>query len=196
MAGRQRSGPDLPSTPRVTLPSLNKDPTQSLQPWPVLVTVAGGEVSIPALSAASWLSVLMVEDLQLDDIFPGLLEGEDSDWLEEQIVLGQVDLAELQELILAIVENVSARKWWVALRLVEVARRSWDHLGAEMLLRGIDASRISLAGWLDVLSLLAVRNIEPEQLQSFLLRLEAPPEGEEPEEMEMNASTFLALGAD
>ncbi|HSJ75013.1 MAG TPA: hypothetical protein VK899_02340, partial [Gemmatimonadales bacterium] len=151
------------------------------------MTVAGGEVSIPALSAASWLSVLMVEDLQLDDIFPGLLEGEDSDWLEEQIVLGQVDLAELQELILAIVENVSARKWWVALRLVEIARRSWDHLGAEMLLRGIDASRISLAGWLDVLSLLAVRNIEPEQLQSFLLRLEAPPEGEEPEEMEMDA---------
>lgn len=192
MAARQPSA----DSSRVTIPSLNRDPVQSLQPWPVLVTVGGVDFEIPALPAASWLSVLMVENLQLDDVFPGLLESADTDWVEEQMLSGSLALDDVQGTILDIVENVSARKWWIALRLVDVARSSWDHLGAEMLFRGIDAGRISLAGWLDVLMLVIVRAVEPEQWQSFILRLEAPPESEEePEELTMDASSFLALGA-
>lgn len=192
MAARQPSA----DSSRVTIPSLNRDPVQSLQPWPVLVTVGGVDFEIPALPAASWLSVLMVENLQLDDVFPGLLEPADTDWVEEQMLSGSLALDDVQGTILDIVENVSARKWWIALRLVDVARSSWDHLGAEMLFRGIDAGRISLAGWLDVLMLVIVRAVEPEQWQSFILRLEAPPENEaEPEELTMDASSFLALGA-
>lgn len=197
MAGRARSA-STPSTPRVSIPNLNRDPVQSLQPWSVLVTLNGRDVNIPALSAATWLSVLMAEDLQLDDLFPGLLEGDEADWVEEQLLSGQLDLGELQDTILDILENVSARRWWIALRLVHVAKQSWSHLGAEMLMRGVDASRMSLAAWLDVLMLVAMRNIEPEQLQMFTMRLEAMPVGEEsePEEMEMSAGAFLALGAD
>ena len=172
------------------------DPIQSLRPWPVVVTCCGRDVEIPALAAVDWLVILMPEDPQLDDLFPGLLPTEEADWVEEQILAGKLDLGDFQDLLFDVIETVSARKWWVTLRLVDIARRSWDAIGSEMLLRGVDAAVLSLSAWLDVLLLTMLQSMDPKDITMFNLRLEAPPlEVEaEPEEMEMSRSAFLALG--
>lgn len=199
MAGRPRSGSSGPPTDsgRIQVPSLNLDPIQSLRPWPVVVTCCGRDVEIPALAAVDWLVILMPEDPQLDDLFPGLLEPEDADWVEEQIIAGNLGLTEFQELLFDIIETVSARRWWVTLRLVDMARRSWDAIGSEMLFRGVDAAVLSLSGWLDVLLLTVLKNMEAKDITMFTMRLEAPPEGEtEPEELEMSRSAFMALGGE
>ena len=186
----QASGSD-----RITVPKLNRDPIQSLAPFPVEVTVAGHDFVIPALPASEWLSVLMVEDLALDDVFPGLLSEVDTEAVEDVILLGRLDLDEIEDTILAIIETVSARHWWVTLRLIETARGSWDVLGAEMGLRGVDPSRISLSQWLDILLLVTIRAMDPKEVQMFTMKLEAPPPNVEPDEseMEMSQSAFMAM---
>lgn len=197
MAARRPSVPSQPSPAdsKVSIPRLNQDPVQSLRPWPVVVTCLREDLTIPALPAADWLSVLLPEDFQLDDVFPGLLDEETEDWVGEQLLLGHLDGEEFQEIVLAVIETASARKWWVALRLVDVARRQWDILGPE-LLRYIDADKASLSAWLDVLLVTILRNMDPKDITMFTMRLEAPPDTEdvEPEEMEMDRSAFMALG--
>lgn len=185
--------PSVPDASRVSVPKLNKDPIQSLCPYPVEVTVAGLDFEIPALPAADWLSVLMAEDMDLSDVFPGLVQ--DADELEELILQGKVNIEEIEETVLGVIETVSARSWWVTLRLVGQARESWDVIGAELGLRGVDASKVSLSAWLDMLLILTIRAMEPKDVQMFCLKLEAPPQGTEVAEadMEMTVDQFMTM---
>lgn len=192
MAGPQPSA----DSGRVNVPKLNRDPVSSLRPCSVTVTIGSDEVEIPALPAADWLSVLMVEGVELDDVFPGLLSDEDTELVEEAILDGVLEMQEFRDLILGVIETASARHWWVALRLIEVARTSWDLIGGELVLRGVDAESLSLSAWLDVLLLTVLRNMEPKDTQMFTMRLETPPPeakaGAE-QEMEMSQDAFMAI---
>jgi hypothetical protein len=180
---------------RITVPKLNRDPIQSLCPFPVEVDVAGLHLLVPAMPASEWLSVLMSEDLDLSDVFPGLLNGADTDALEDKILEGHLDIGDLEETILGIIETVSARHWWVTLRLIETARTSWDVLGGELGLRGVDPTHVSLSHWLDILLLVTIRSMDPKDVQMFSLRLEAPPPEVQVDEaeMEMSESSFMAM---
>lgn len=148
------------------------------------------------MTAAEWLTVLMVENLELDDIFPGLLDEDGVEVVEDLIIDGTLDLEEFQELVLSVIEVASARPWWVTLRLVEAARGSWDILGGEMGLRGVDPTRLSLSAWLDVLLLIIIRSMDQKDVQMFTLKLEAPPpqaQQDAEQSMEMPAAAFLAM---
>lgn len=198
MVGRQRSAPSSPAeTGRIPVPTLNLDPIQSMRPWPVVVTCCGRDLEIPALAAVDWLAILMPSEPHLDDVFPGLLHDDDADWVEEQIVSGDLGIIEFRELVFAVIETASARRWWVALRLIDLARRSWDAIGAEMLARGVDAGVISLSAWLDVLLITMLRNMDQKDVTMFTMRLEAPPADEQvdSEGPEMDRSAFMALGS-
>ena len=199
MVARRSSGRRAPDTTsqdsgRVNVPKLNRDPIQSLRPWPVIVTFHGVEYEIPALPAADWLSVLMVEQLHLDDIFPGLLAAGQAEQVEDVLFQVDLDVDEFLHFSLDIVEMVAGRRWWVAMRLIELARTSWDVLGAEMALKGVDADRVSLSSWLDQLLLIALRSMEAKDITMFTMKLELPPPTEEAEEMVMSRDAFLALG--
>lgn len=178
---------------RVAVPKLNRDPIQSLAPYSVVIDACGQQVEIPPLPAADWLSVLMINDLELDNIFPGFLSLEESDLVEEMIISGDLDLEEYEDIILSIIETVSARHWWIALRLIGVARASWDLLGGELALRGVDAGQISLSSWLDAVLLLAIEAQDPKDVTMFTMKLEAPPPTMKTEEPEMDASTFMSM---
>jgi hypothetical protein len=160
----------------------------------VIIVMKTREVEIPALSAADWLTVLMTEDLDLGEIFPGLLNDHDSDLVEELILAGDLDY-EYEDIILSIIETVSARPWWVTMRLIELARTSWDVLGAELGLRGVNPTQISLSSWLDILLLVAIRSMDEKDVQMFCLRLEAPPPHVQVDESEMEipASQFMSM---
>lgn len=192
MAGRRSSVPS-PSADsgRVAVPKLNKDPIQSLRSWPTVVTVHGQECDIPAMSAADWLTLLMKENLDPVDVFIELLPEQESLLFD-----GSITVEELYDLVLDVISLVSGRHWWVAMRLIGVARDSWDILGARMTLRHLDPTQLSLAAWLDALLLVTLAEMDPKDVTIFTMRLEAVPETEDApaEELEMSADAFLAMG--
>lgn len=187
MAAHQPSAPS--PTPRVTIPKVNKDPVWSLRPWPVTVHIAGQDFEVPALVAADWLAILMVETFDPDDIITEILPDS-----EDLLYQGDISLEDLYEVCNDIISMVSGRPWWVALRLIGLARASWEVLGAELILKHVDANVLSLSAWLDALLVVTIRAIDPKDVTMFTMRLEAVPETEEEPELEMSAGAFLAMG--
>lgn len=166
----------------------------SLRPWPVVVRLGNQEMVIPALPAADWLAVLMQEDLWPEDVFPGLCGPAVVDLVDELVNSGEVNLDDLADVSLDVLEAAASRSWWVALRLITVCRQNWATIGAELLLDGVDASRLSLSGWLDVATLVIMRRIKPESALMFTSQLEAPPAGEEAVEVQaISAQEFLSM---
>lgn len=188
--------PEQPSG-NIALPALVSDPIWSLKQWPVLVQMGGEEYTIPALPAADWLPVLMTDDFDPEAVFPGLLIESDQALVEDHLHHGILALEDVHHVSLEIVSTVAGRPWWVALRLIHAAVRSWDALGGD-LVRKADASVLSLSAWLDVLFLLVVRGIDDANRTMFLLKLEMTPAGwgPAPEELEMSQDAFLALAGE
>lgn len=148
------------------------------------------------MSAADWLPILMAEAIDPDDVFPGLLGEQDQEIVEDLLMAQDITVQDLYDICLDIISQVSARRWWIAMRLIYIARDSWDNLGAEMILSGVDPDRISLSAWLDAFTALMLKLMEPSKITMFTMQLEAPPVGEEesPRELEMSADAFLSMG--
>lgn len=198
MTGRRRSpqfdggapGPD----PQVVIPSHNQDPVWSLKPWPVELELAGQIYEFPAAPAVDWLAVLMEEEPDLDriliDLCPQGLE----------LVLDQaIDTESLYGSLLDLIATVSARKWWITLRVIHVVRQNWHVLGPEMTMVGIDPQVLSLAAWLDAMMVVLIRAMDPKEVGLFVSRLELPPpsevaaEQERVEEFTMTREQFLSM---
>jgi hypothetical protein len=147
------------------------------------------EYDIPALSAADWLAYLMQPQPDIDGLILDLLPAS-----EELLYSSRLTLEDLYETCLNLIATISARRWWIAMRLISVARDSWHVLGPQML-RKVDVERVSLAGWLDILTVVTLESMDPKDTTMFTMRLEAPPVDIEsaPEEMEMSRDAFLSL---
>jgi hypothetical protein len=179
---------DVPATP---VPKTNRNPISSLRPAPVTFVIEGREYEIPALPALDWLEVLMRPDWLPDDLFVELMPGG-----IEFVVNDVVDPLYAEDLVWAIVEEVSARHWWVAQRLIAVISNTWDVMGPEATFHNVDPGKLSLAAWMDAMLVLLMQRLKEDKLPMFVLQLEAPPPGEEIplEEMEMSESQFLSMG--
>lgn len=178
---------------QVTLPKLVLDPVWSLKQWPVEIDINNQVFHIPAMPAVEWLSVMMRDDFGCEDIFPGMLDLEQRLEVERLLHAGELEVERLWELGLEVLTQVSGRQWYVALRLTQVARESWDALGGDLAAVRSDAS---LAAWLDILFSMVVRNIDDSKRNMFLMKLEIAPEGwgtATEESMEMSADAFLAM---
>jgi hypothetical protein len=156
-----------------------------------MVSLGGQEYEIPAMPAVDWLAYLMQPRPDLDgmllDFFPDL---------DELLMVGLVGLDEVYETLLELISTVTARPWWVTLRLVSVVQGSWQVLGPIML-KAADVSQLSIAGWLDVLTVEILNAMDPKDTTMFTSKLESPPPSERPEEpmeeMEMDRSAFLSM---
>ena len=187
MAARRSAQPPSPE-PRIQLPELVKDPSWSLQPWPIVVTVEGFSAEIPAMPAADWLSVLgMGDSLDLEDILPGLAVNEDE--IDEALIRGELDLVELHKVTLDVIGAVTGRTWYVSLNIIAAAVGSWDALGGELVLRGVDASKLSIAAWIDAVYLIMVRAMDNQQLLLFTSKIQVPPPGFEDEDADKGLMT-------
>jgi hypothetical protein len=116
---------------------------------------------------------------------------------EELLFEGKITLEQLYDACLDLISTVCARPWWIALRMVNIARSSWGVLGPQMIEK-VDPERISIAAWLDVLMVTILNSMEPKETTLFSMRLEAPPPeiqgSEETQEMEMDRGSFLSMG--
>lgn len=196
MAARPSLPPSNAKPGQSALPRLVTDPIWSLKQWPVTIEIQGQGYTIPAMPAVDWLSVFMLESFGPEDVLPGLLMDTEQDQVEQFLHSGVLGVRELWELGLEVISQVTGRPWYVALRLVLVAKDAWDAIGGEMAAVRSDAS---IAAWLDILFTHLVRNIEDSKRTMFLMKLELVPEGwgKEPEkQMEMSADAFLAMAGD
>jgi hypothetical protein len=189
--------PSIPSAEenRFQVPRLNKDPVWSLRPWPIEIEVAGTVIEVPPMCATDWLCYLMQAEFDLDTILSEVLPD-----LEDLVYDEAIRLDQVYEVVMEIISCAAARPWWVALRLISVAKHQWDVLGPELLARGADANAQSLSGWLDVLLVSILGAMDPKKTTMFIMQLEAVPDlMKDPskdafDEMEMDPGAFLSLG--
>ena len=142
MAGRQRTAVNSQVPQPAPVPELVTDPVWSLRPWPVEIDLGSRVVAIAALPAADWLVHLMAAELDPDAVFPGLLPPDEEELVEDMLYDGRLGLDQLDRIFLDVVSAVSARPWWVALRLIATTRAHWAVIGADMTLRGVDPARL------------------------------------------------------
>lgn len=181
-----------PDTGRIPVPKLTGDPVWALKPWPVTIQAGGRDYTIPALPAADWLAVLMADPFDPDDLILELVDDG-----RELLFIETMTADDLEHICFDIIATVSARPWWIAMRLVAMARGNWSVLGAELILKGIDPQRVSLAAWLDALLLITLRTMDSKDVTMFTMRLEEPPPEEAAsvaDELEMSAEAFLSMG--
>lgn len=147
------------------------------------------------MPAADWLALLMQENIDLFDIVPGLCPD-----LEERLMPlvfeEKIPLTDIRRASLDVISAVTGRPYWFAMRLIKTVSVSWEVVGGELALRGVDAERLSISAWLDAVLLICLKHLESAKVTLFMSQLEAPPvdEMENVPEMEMSADAFLALG--
>ena len=173
----------------VQIPRWDKDPAASLTPTSIILDF-GETVEIPEQSAAQWLSLFMRDDFALDDILDLIPEWED-------LVLKEyLTLQELPDICLEIIEVASSRDWWIALRLVSIAKMAWDTIGPDMITT-VNAAEVSLSAWLTVFTPFLLHRMDKDKATSLILQIESPPQGfqAEPAAIEMTASQFMAMAS-
>jgi hypothetical protein len=146
--------------------------------------------------ASEWLVLFMgPHEMDLDEVFPGLLPPEQAELVEEALFEEKIDLDSLARTALDVISTVAGRPWHVALKIIGTAEGSWNALGGELVIRNIDASRLSLGAWLDAVYLTLIRNMDNKQAMMFNAKLQVPPPGfEEPESgPELDAESFMAM---
>jgi hypothetical protein len=130
---------------------------------------------VDAQPASVWVAHLAGEEgvAGLLNVF----DEDDYEHISDDILLGELDLTELQVALTELLTLVSGRPWWFTLRLIHAAQDSWDAIGGYLALKGIRADQLSLQAWMDALLATVLRHIEPDKHVSWLARMKAPPAG-------------------
>jgi hypothetical protein len=156
--------------PGQALPQIPCDPSASLEPLPIEVSYLGRDWVISAMTAREWLAILWAEDLSVDTIFPGLVDGYDA--LLDGLIDGTTTSREAFEVAMDILEAAGGYKWWFTLRLVTLAKIQWPQFG--WYLRH-DLGQISLGMFLTEYLGLCLKNSDPTQAARLVMELNAAP---------------------
>lgn len=188
-------GAGLGADSPVIIPRHTQDPVWSLKPWPVELELAGRVWEFPAVPAVDWLAILMDPEPDLDRLLLDLCPEGMALLFDETI-----EPDDLYGSLLLLIEQVTSRRWWIALRLIGVVRTNWNTLGMELMESGIDATKLSISAWLDAALVITLRCMDPKETTLFVSRLEIPPpsevkaEQQRVEDMEMSVEQFLSMG--
>lgn len=155
--------------------------------------LAGQTYTIPPLPASEWLEVVWnFEDEALP--FLHLLSDDDQSDIMWAMLAGNLDLEELAQRCREILAAVAGRHWWEADRLIRSAAASWSYIGGELIRRGVDLDKVSLAAALNVIYVICVLTMTAEERKKFDFDLSAPPTDATPAEMaSAEAETFNAF---
>lgn len=177
-----------------------RDPVASLVSVPIEFKLLGKIFTVPAMMAAGWLELLMTDRMTMFDIVPGLLPDEDVDEIDLAMLEGILEAEEVVKMAEEVLAVASGRDWWFTVRLIGVAKASWDAIGGEMAKAPVSPERMTFGAWIDLAYLtmrLAIANGgDPKQAQmrltKFVADLEMSPTnpGEEMDE-EAEAEAFL-----
>lgn len=158
----------------------DSDFVASIRPWSIEDILIGDRLfRVPALTADHWLEILLPNQVSLWSILPGLLDEDDADeYLTELMISGALDRDEYEEIVWEVVGIAAGREWWTALHLLGNAKAEQHTMiiRGELALRGVDATRLSLAAFLDAIYMIFVEKMtEPNRQRFDLLLSKAPP---------------------
>lgn len=164
----------------VRIAPTNADPLASLRVWRITVDLGERRFLIPALPARDWLEVLLEDDLNPEDLFPGLCGPDAVLEVNQLLVDGVVTQQQLTDAIYGVIEQAAGRRWWVALRLCRAIRTNWDRVGGRLAAHGVTPFEVSLSYWLDgaydtILSIMA--EMDAKMIGPFTAKLTMPPPG-------------------
>lgn len=172
----------------------------SIRPWSIEDIPIGDRLfRIPPLTADHWLEILLPDQVSLWGILPGLLEEQDAEeYLTDLMISGDLDRDVYEEMVWEVVGIAAGREWWTALHLLGNAKAEAHSLiiRGMLALNGVDATRISLAAFLDAIYMIFVeRMTEPNRQRFDLLISKAPPGVKQAINAERQRSNFAALMA-
>lgn len=129
--------------------SSGADPTASLAITAITVTVAGTECTVPAVPASVWLEVLLGEEPNLADLFPGLGGEEAEQVVDDALWDEKLTVEEYNKILQDVLTVASGHPWWFTLRLCAICRTAWDSIGGILAHRNVDPEKIPLSRWVD-----------------------------------------------
>ena len=151
------------------------DPAAVVRRRPVVVTLAGTDYRIPALSATEWLMHIL--ERSWADVVPGLLEQADHlDDLYDLLNDGTVTTAECVAAAKDALSSAAGVDWWVAARLVHAAAADPGAFG-ELRLAGTDLDTAPLGAVIAALYRIYTRDRERKDVDKFEAELTRTPPG-------------------
>jgi len=174
----------------------------SLRPWSIEDIQIGDRLfRIPALAADRWLELLLPDEISLWSLLPGLLEQADAEeYLSDLMLVGDLDRDEYEEITWEVVGIAAGREWWVALHLLGNAKAEHNTrlVRGQLVLAGVDATKISLAAFLDAVYMIFIQNMTEQNRQRFDMMLNMAPPGVKrainPERQRANFAALLGNG--
>lgn len=143
----------------------------ALAVWPVQVAAGPMRVTIPAAPACRWISTILERDLL--GIVPGLVAD---DALLDAVAAGTVTVAQCRDAARHAIEAASGHRWWTTDRLVYLST-GFPWIAGELVLSGVDASRVSLGGWCAAVWRIVTRDRNKMDLGRIEWELTTPPPG-------------------
>lgn len=156
----------------------------TIKPRPIEdITIDGRPYRIPAHPAVIWLDALTGPTASTD-IIPGLLEPDShtvpaQEWLEIALIGDAFTVADYAALYDEVMDIAAARPRWTTERIISIAADEvWgDYIRGQIVLHHLDATKVSLAAWLDGVYALLTTGLSMEKRQQFDIQLAAPPPG-------------------
>lgn len=129
------------------------------------------EYDIPALDAVDWIALLEGDSPDLYEIFPKLAGGNAVEDVEDALWDERVTTDDLARISYDLISTAADRPWWVALRIIHVARDAWDRVHVN------NAAGMSLAGWLDEVWSRMLNHVDPKKKAAWISDMRRAPKG-------------------
>ena len=175
---------------------IRTDPLATFSRAPVILRLGDRDFTIEVPTAEWWVDLFMAEVIDWNAIMPGLLEKADQNWVELQLLQGNITQEEFQKTTLEFLDLVSGWKWYITLGLFSVVKNSWDFFGGRMMLSPLSVPKnFTLAAYMLGMLRLVLDNSDPKSHANFIGALTTPPPGfeEELDEEEENKAFFAAM---
>lgn len=170
------------------------DPVASLRPAETDVEVGEYVYTVPALSAAEWIEVMASGGPAA--IIPGLLPPADRFELLRDFLAGRCTAKDMLDAAHQVLAMAGGRRWWEVERLVTSSTQSdaWPSIHGQLVLKGVDLDRLTLAGFCNAVWVLALQGCKKESdRQALEWEITKPPPGHLDEMEESDEDDFNSM---
>lgn len=134
---------------------MDVDPLASMRCWAVTVELAGREFEIPALPAVDWWPVILdASPFGLVDILKSSAD------LDSMLLDGRTTVAELTEVMMDAISEVSGRTFHAAFVLATVASMHWPVIGGILAQKGFRWDVAPIGAALDAIYAIVAGNLK------------------------------------
>jgi len=164
----------------------------ALSTEPVSVNIGRYRFTLEEALADRWILAITDEDI-VTEILPGLLPEGETDRFYDLLTSDRVGRNDLDRAVRDAINTASGMKWWEAQALIFMAEHGDGEFYGRLLLRGIDATRMTLGAWCAACLALALEGQDDKTRLKFTTRLKAPPAGVGDEDMEDEGMSFESM---